>query len=167
VNVVRPNNLLAMLNRSEDAEFFSQLVEYSAERHAVLQRAGEPTAHVYFPVSGMISHLTVMADGVAVETAAVGYDNGLGFNTALSGRNSNTQLIVQLAMKSYRIASAPFCEAYARSAGVRHMVHVGNELLIEPRTACASSHKADRSSPVVTAGVRSGLVLANCVGNLT
>src|SRR3954470_20139290 len=83
------------------------------------------------PTAGMISFLTVMQDGEAVETAAVGYDNAAGCNTALSGRNANSQLIVQLAMQSRRISTEQFRKAYEHSAGVRHIVHLGNELLIE------------------------------------
>src|SRR5215203_2336320 len=112
MNQVRPNSLLAMLNKSDEAQLFSSFVDYDAERHTILQRAGEPTDHVYFPVAGMISYLTVMEDGQAVETSSVGYDNAAGYNTALSGRNSNCQLIVQLAMTSYRISTLHFRQAY-------------------------------------------------------
>jgi len=147
MNQVRPNALLAMLNKSDEAQLFSQLVSYPAERHTILQRAGEPTDHVYFPTSWMISFLTVMRDGEAVETASVGYDNAAGYNTALSGRNANCQLIVQLSMKSYRIGKAEFSQAYEHSVGVRHMIHVGNELLVEQiqqGAACHALHQAEQ-----------------------
>jgi CRP-like cAMP-binding protein len=147
MNQVRPNSLLAILDKSDEAQLFSQLVLYPAERHTILQRAGEPTDHVYFPTAGMISFLTVMNDGEAVETASVGYDNAAGCNTALSGRNSNCQLIVQLSMKSYRIARADFRQAYEHSAGVRHMVHIGNEMLVEQiqqGAACHALHQAEQ-----------------------
>src|SRR5215208_3044162 len=123
VNQIRPNNLLAMLKQSEEPMLFKHLHQFDGERHTILQRAGLPTEHVYFPLSGMISFLTVMCDGEAIETSAVGYDNGAGFNTALSGRNSNCQLIVQMAMRSLRIDKHAFCRAYGDSGAVRHMVH--------------------------------------------
>src|ERR1700712_3127906 len=127
MNQVRPNNLLALLSRTEDALLFASLSDFSAERHVVLQRAGEPTEFVYFPTAGMISFLSVMQDGEAVETASVGYDKAAGFNTALSGRNANNQMIVQLALQSWRIPNEQFRKAYEHSQAVRHMVHVGNE----------------------------------------
>jgi hypothetical protein len=71
MNQVRPNNLLALLDRTTDAILFDNLSDFSGLRHEVLQRAGEPTTHVYFPTAGMISCLTVMSDGEAVETASV------------------------------------------------------------------------------------------------
>src|SRR5215213_8374675 len=150
MNQVRPNALLAMLNKSDEAQLFSQLVSYPAERHTILQRAGEPTDHVYFPTSGMISFLTVMRDGEAVETASVGYDNAAGYNTALSGRNANCQLIVQLSMKSYRIGKAEFSQAYEHSVGVRHMIHAVMNCLsskssrVLPATRCT---KLNSGSP--------------------
>jgi CRP-like cAMP-binding protein len=147
MNQVRPNTLLATLNSADNALLLSNLVEYSAERHTILQRAGEPTEHVYFPVAGMISFLTVMQNGEAIETASVGFDSAAGYNTALSGRNSNCQLIVQLSMKSRRIGKAQFRLAYEHSAGVRHMIHVANELLIEQTqqtAACHALHMAEQ-----------------------
>jgi CRP-like cAMP-binding protein len=135
------------LNRTEDAVLLDHLTDFSADRHTVLQRAGEPTEFVYFPIAGMISFLAVMQNGEAVETASVGYDNGAGFNTALSGRNANAQLTVQLSMQSRRITSDQFKKAYERSATVRHMVHIGNEMLIEQiqqSAACHALHQAEQ-----------------------
>src|SRR5215203_5077174 len=147
MNQVRPNALLSMLHKTNESMLFDHLSEYQGERHAILQRAGEPTGHVYFPVSGMISFLAVMNDGEAIETSSVGYDNGAGFNTALSGRNANCQLVVQLALRSLRIATPLFCAAYDKSAAVRHMVHVGNERLLEQTqqtAACHALHAAEQ-----------------------
>jgi hypothetical protein len=99
LNQARPNSLLARLNESEEPMLFKYLHPFDAERNTILQQAGLPTQYVYFPLVGMISFLTVMQNGEAVETSAVGYDNAAGCNTALSGRNSNCQLIVQIAMR--------------------------------------------------------------------
>jgi CRP-like cAMP-binding protein len=120
MNQIRPNSLLATLNEAAEPALFNNLNRFSAERHTVLQRAGEPTGHVYFPIAGMVSFLTVMGNGEAVETAAVGFDNMCGHNTALSGRNSNCQLIVQLDMQAHRINTQHFQKAYQQSDAVRH-----------------------------------------------
>jgi CRP-like cAMP-binding protein len=140
MNKVRPNTMLELLNRKDEAILFDHLAAFPADRHAVLQRAGEPTNHVYFPTSGVISFLSVMSDGEAVETAAIGFDNAAGCNTALSGRNANSQLVVQLAMQSWRIEKDRFRAAYERSPRVRHMVHIGNERLIEQTQQTAACH---------------------------
>jgi Crp-like helix-turn-helix domain len=95
----------------------------------------------------MISCLTVMSDGEAVETASVGYDNAAGCNTALSGRNVNAQLVVQLALQSRRISKEHFKTAFEASPAVRHMVHVSNEMLIEQSqqtAACHALHQAEQ-----------------------
>jgi len=147
MNQVRPNKLLALLNRTDETLLFSNLTDFSADRHEVLQRAGEPTDFVHFPTAGMISFLAVMQDGEAVETASVGYDNAAGFNTALSGRNANNQMVVQLAMQSQRIATEQFRIAYEHSSGVRRMIHVANEMLIEQTqqsAACHALHEAEQ-----------------------
>jgi CRP-like cAMP-binding protein len=147
MNQIRPNSLLATLNEGTESALFNNLTRFSAERHTVLQRAGEATGHVYFPIAGMVSCLAVMSNGEAVETAAVGFDNMCGHNTALSGRNTNCQLIVQLDLQAHRIATQRFQEAYKQSDAVRHMVHVANELLIEQTqqtAACHALHAAEQ-----------------------
>jgi CRP-like cAMP-binding protein len=146
MNQLRPNNLLASLIRTDEHSLFGNLVEFNADKHTRLQRAGEQIEHVYFPLAGMISLLTVMTDGVAVETAAIGYDSAAGFNGALSGRNSNCEAIVQISMKSLRIARRPFLNAYESSPGVRRMIHLANEMLVEQiqqLAACHALHHAE------------------------
>jgi CRP-like cAMP-binding protein len=146
MNIPRPNNLLATLIRADERALFGNLVEFNADKHTRLHRAGEQIEHVYFPLAGMISLLTVMTDGVAVETAAVGYDSAAGFNGALSGRNSNCEAIVQISMKSLRIARRPFLNAYDSSPGVRRMIHIANEMLVEQIqqiAACHALHNAE------------------------
>jgi CRP-like cAMP-binding protein len=140
VNQERPNSLLSKLNKAQEASLFDYLTPYKAERHTVLQRAGEPADHVYFPTSGMISLLTVMSDGKAVETSAIGFDSAAGFNSALSGRNANCQAVVQIPLNSQRIAKRHFANAYENSAAVRQMVHSANELLIEQTQQVAACH---------------------------
>ena len=142
----RPNNLLATLTKADERLLFGNLVEFSADKHTCLQRAGEPVEHVYFPLAGMISLLTVMSDGFAVETAAVGYDGAAGFNGALSGRDANCEAIVQISMKSLRIARRPFLNAYEDSPGVRRMIYLANEMLVEQIqqiAACHALHNAE------------------------
>jgi hypothetical protein len=80
MNLLRPNNLLATLTRADEHCLFGNFLEFNANKQTRLHRAGEQIEHVYFPLAGMISLLTVMTDGVAVETAAIGYDSAAGFD---------------------------------------------------------------------------------------
>jgi CRP-like cAMP-binding protein len=147
MNQVRPNKLLTLLDRARDALLFDNLKEFSAERNTIIQRAGEPCEFVIFPFAGMISSLVVMKDGEAIETASIGYDNAAGYNTVLSGRNTNNQLIVQLPLQSVRIAGAHFRNAYERSPTVRHMVHMGNQMLLEQTQQSAACHALHEAEP--------------------
>jgi CRP-like cAMP-binding protein len=146
MNVIRPNRLLSALIAEDEQSFFTSLSPFAAEKHTILHAAGLAATHVYFPSSGMISLLTVMNDGHSIETAAVGYDSAVGFNSALSGRNSNCESIVQVTMTSMRINRAQFCQAYDRSPGVRKMIHTANEMLVEQTqqtAACHALHEAN------------------------
>ena len=53
------NLLLSALSREEYAPLRPHLAEVRLKQKTVLQQAGEPITHVYFPLSGMISMLAV------------------------------------------------------------------------------------------------------------
>jgi hypothetical protein len=52
-----------LLTRAEERSLFGNLVEYNADKHTRLHRGGEQVEHVYFPLAGMISLLTIISDG--------------------------------------------------------------------------------------------------------
>ena len=74
------NRLLTALAPADFSLLASKLKNISLSQGELLQEAGEPIKHVYFPQSGMISLLTVMQNGSAVETATVGREGAMGGN---------------------------------------------------------------------------------------
>jgi CRP-like cAMP-binding protein len=131
MNSPNKNSLLAMLDATSELALFSHLSPITADICKVLHEQGEAADYVYFPTAGMVSLVTVMRDGHAVETGAVGFDGAVGINSALSGRRTTCRAVVQLPMTSQRIAKTHFRQAYDQSDKVRLMVHQANELLIE------------------------------------
>jgi CRP-like cAMP-binding protein len=70
------NRLLAALPRADYTRLAPELTAMAARPRQVLQAAGEPIRHVYFPNSGVFSVTTTLPDGTIVETATVG-DEGM------------------------------------------------------------------------------------------
>ena len=69
---------------------------------------GEPIDRVFFVETGVLSIVSVMADGSAVETATVGFEGMLGVPLFLDTDRSATQAFCQLPGESLAMRSEPF-----------------------------------------------------------
>jgi CRP-like cAMP-binding protein len=79
------------------------------ESHDLLHRPGASMRHVYFPLSGVISLMTPLADGSAVETATVGNEGMVGIHAFLGGGTlGNSQAMGQVAGESLRMTADHF-----------------------------------------------------------
>ena len=93
---------------------------------------------VYLPEVGLLSLITVMGSGAALETSIVGREGGVGFVEALGSGMMHTRVIVQIPGKAYRLRAAAYRRAYDDSALMRKAVHRQTELLqAESRQAIA------------------------------
>lgn len=93
---------------------------------------------VYLPEIGLLSLITVMASGAAVETSIVGREGGVGFIEALGSGKIFSRVIVQVPGKSYRVHAKAYRAAFDSSATMRRAVHKQIELLqAEGRQAIA------------------------------
>ena len=73
----RPRNrILAQLPEEDFQRLRPYLQTVSLGNKQVLHKQGEPIRDVYFPNGGVVSMMTLMADGAMVEAATIG-DNGL------------------------------------------------------------------------------------------
>jgi CRP-like cAMP-binding protein len=79
------NRLLDMLPIGDRVEFVSMLERRPITPHDVLQGAGQPLRTVYFPITGVISLMTPLEDGGAIETATVGNEGMVGVHAFLGG----------------------------------------------------------------------------------
>jgi hypothetical protein len=62
---------------------------------------------VYFPEQGLISLLSVMLSGVAVETAVVGSEGGVGFLEAAGAGVTFSRALVQVDLLALRVSALP------------------------------------------------------------
>ena len=110
----------------------------------VIYEMEEPVTWVYFPEVGLLSIITVMISGDAIETSIVGREGGVGFIEALGSETMFSRVIVQVPGKAYRVHRARYREAFDSSPTMRTAVHRQTELLqAESRQAiaCHGLHK--------------------------
>lgn len=132
------NALLRSLSKEDLAELEPHLKLFDLKTGATLYEMEDPVEWVYLPEVGLLSLITVMVSGTALETSIVGREGGVGFIEALGSGKIFSRVIVQVPGKAYRLHAKPYREAFDRSATMRKAVHQQFELLqAESRQAIA------------------------------
>lgn len=105
----RRNRLLTLLPNGERQGLESSMDRIPIRPHDVLQRPGEAMRSVYFPLWGVVSLMTPLEDGSAVETATVGNEGMVGVHALLGGGAiGNAQAIGQVPGETLRMNADSF-----------------------------------------------------------
>jgi CRP-like cAMP-binding protein len=137
------NRLLAMLDRTDFELLSPHLCDAPLVQGLVLQEQEAPVEKVYFPVSGVISLISVMEGGEVVETAMVGREGAVGAFGGLGPWNAFTRAVVQLPGLATVIPVAGFQAAVAQSDRIRNLVLRYKETLlaqVQQTAACNALH---------------------------
>jgi CRP-like cAMP-binding protein len=102
------NHLLAALSAEEFAPLEPWLELITLPRGDVLARPGESIQFAYFPTSGMVSVVALMAKGLGAEVATVGNEGMIGLPIFLGAGSSPFHLMAQLDGQSIRIPAKRF-----------------------------------------------------------
>jgi CRP-like cAMP-binding protein len=138
----RENRLLAALNPTDYALVRPHLSTACFERGAILQEQEAPVAHVYFPMSGLVSLVSVMKDGHEIETAVVGRDGAVGF-VGLGRWNAFARATVQIPATCAVITESHFRAAVSQSERLRDLMLRFREALfvqVHQTAACNALH---------------------------
>lgn len=136
---VPANMLLRSISNNDLSLLRSQLELVDLQLGETLYEMEDRIDWVYLPEVGLLSLITVMESGAALETSIVGREGGVGFVEALGSGTIYTRVIVQIPGKAYRIRSAAYRKAFDNSAAMRTAVYRQTELLqAESRQAIAS-----------------------------
>jgi len=137
------NRLLAALEPSDYALLMPQLRTAYFSQGAVLQEQGAPVAHVYFPMNGLVSLVSIMEDGRAVESAVVGREGAVGAFAGLRPCNAFTRATVQIPATVAVIPASHFQTAVNRSERIRDLILRYKETLlgqVQQTAACNALH---------------------------
>jgi CRP-like cAMP-binding protein len=139
------NYLLSSLEEADRQAILSSLAEVPLERGQVLFEPGEAIGQVYFPSSAVLSIVTVMADGGAVESSTVGHESGSPLLWALAGQPSKARIFTQVGGSAVRMPAAALRGRAAQSQAfiellVRHAGAIAFQS--EQGVACNILHSA-------------------------
>jgi CRP-like cAMP-binding protein len=140
------NRLLACLPPEDQALIAAQLVQIDLERGRLLYDPGDPIDQVYFPHDGVISLMTLMENGAAIESATIGCEGALGLMAAVAPRQSLSRAIVQTPTRAARLRAEHLHDAWKKSPRIRDLVDRHNEALYGhaiQSVACNALHSVE------------------------
>ena len=140
------NRLLASLSAEDYGLIAPSLAQTDLERGRLLYDPGDDVETVYFPEDGVISLMTLMENGAAIESATIGREGALGLMAAVAPRQSLSRAIVQTPVRAARISAAALHDAWEKSPAIRRLVDRHNEALFGhaiQSVACNALHSVE------------------------
>lgn len=137
------NWLLRAMPTDEQETIAPHLEPVKLELGCVVCEVNSPIEYVYFPESGIISSLSVMADGSAVETATIGPEGVSGIAVFHGVDRTPEHVFVQVPGEGYRIASDALRATLPSLPGLTAALHrysAGLLTLIGQNSGCNRKH---------------------------
>jgi CRP-like cAMP-binding protein len=142
-NGFRNNQLLGALEKASRERIEPHLEPVELELGAVVCDAGGHLKHAYFPRGSVLSLLTVLQNGTAIETANIGREGAFGIFAAMYSRVSFNRCIVQLKGHMVRCPIELLQSEFKRSEHVRDLFVSFSETLlsqVQQTVACNAMH---------------------------
>ena len=142
----RSNQLLDALEPESRKRIDRHLEPIEFKLGAIVCEAGGLLKHAYFPRGTVLSLLTVLEDGSAIETANIGREGAFGVFAAMYSRVSFNRCLVQLVGPMDRCPIEFLQSEFERSAHVRNLFVSYSETLlsqVQQTAACNSMHSTE------------------------
>ena len=140
------NQILAALGPEDLASLSPHLEQVALEKGALLYDPGDEMDVVYFPDNAVISLMTLMQGGEAIESATIGREGALALMAAVSPRQSLSRAIVQVAGQGWRITAAQLHELVPASPRLRDLIDRHSDALFGhaiQSVACNALHSVE------------------------
>jgi CRP-like cAMP-binding protein len=137
------NLLLAKLPPAELAAFTAEAEKIAYAGRDVLFENGDEITAVYFPVTAMISLLTVLTDGTMIEAMTIGYEGVAGIPLFHGVKKAHAKGVCQIPGEVYRLPATSFLALVARSPVLGAMLHRYSQFMqdsMAQSAACNSIH---------------------------
>ena len=141
------NQLLARLPPSEYQRLAPQLKAVRLPVKRVLYAAYAPIDYAYFPVDAVISAVTIMDDGSAIEVATIGNEGIAGLGAFIGGETSPYEIMVQVEGNAVRISADALKKEADRDGPLRKILGLYNIALqtqIGYSVACNGLHTIEK-----------------------
>jgi CRP-like cAMP-binding protein len=139
----RNNRLLGAFEPASLARIEPYFEKVDLRLGAVVCEAGDILEHAYFPSGAVLSLLTVLENGTAIETANIGREGAFGLFAAMYSRSSFNRCLVQLEGGMFRVPIKAIQREFEGSPHIRNLLVSYSETLlaqIQQTVACNSMH---------------------------
>ncbi len=139
------NYLLAAIADLKIPALMSALSDAPLHRGQSVLEVGDMVDHIYFPSSAVLSVVTTMEDGRAVETATIGRESTAPLVTALAGQPSRSRIFAQVGGGAIHLRSSVLRRHAAENPALMALLlrHAGaSALQAEQGVACNALHAA-------------------------
>jgi len=142
----RSNRLLGALETASRKRIDPHLEPIKLKLGAIVCEAGGLLKHAYFPQGSVLSLLTVLENGSAIETANIGREGSFGLFAAMYSRVSFNRCLVQLEGGIVRCPIELLLSEFKRSEYVRDLFVSYSETLlsqVQQSVACNAMHSTE------------------------
>lgn len=143
---MRHNQLFGALETAIRDRIAPHLMPVKLKLGAVVCEAGGKLNHAYFPQGSVLSLLTVLENGSAIETANIGREGAFGLFAAMYSRVSFNRCIVQLEGHTSRCPIGVLQTEFKNSEQVRNLFVSYSETLlsqVQQTVACNAMHTTE------------------------
>jgi hypothetical protein len=116
------NRLLDCLPESDRQRFQSFLEHVPLAAKQVLYRVRSEFNYIYFPINGMVSAMTIMEDGSAIEVATIGNDGMTALTAFVGGDTSPYEVMVQVPGNGLRMRIDDFRKEAEREGEFKRLL---------------------------------------------
>jgi CRP-like cAMP-binding protein len=144
--ILHKNQLLGAFEPAVRTRIQALLQPVTLKLGAVVCEAGGPLEHAYFPEGAVLSLLTVLENGSAIECANIGREGAFGLFAAMYSRVSFNQCVVQLEGPMSRCPIEPLRSEFQESERVQNLFVSYSETLLSQvmqSVACNSLHTVE------------------------
>lgn len=140
------NRILASLSPEDFALVSSAIQLVDLEKGRLIADPGDTITHIYFPVDCVISIMTLMESGSAIESATIGREGAYGLLAAGGPREATSRAIVQVPGRAFRANASALHELWRTSPNFRHLAERHSDALYAhtaQSVACNALHAVE------------------------
>lgn len=141
------NQLLAALNLDNYRRISPYFDFVSLKTGEILYLAGETMEHAYFPLTSMISLVSIMEDGSTTEISLVGNEGMVGLPIVLGGGRALNQAVVQIKGTALRIDGSVLKREFDKQGRLHHLLLLYTQarlIQVSQNAACNRQHSIEK-----------------------
>ena len=135
------NHILNLLPRSELEQVLERCEIVSVASKEIIYRRNEPIRYVYFPENTVISLVTELENGDAVEAMTIGNDGFVGLDLFHGVLSSGLKAIGQITGEARRMSAEDFGELATKCAGFHRLLHRYSHFVFETVAQSAACNR--------------------------